>query len=514
MKRVEPNRNVYIGHRYVPLLVGEWDKSIQYEGLSIVTYKGASYTSKKMTPAGIDIKNEEYWVLTGNYNAQIEYYRQEVERYRDEVVDMGEYVDGEVKDLRTYVNDETASTRQYVDDNVNDLTDYVNDTINSKVDGTVETLDLYVSNGGNDGNTGSINSPFKTLSRAVEEIPDVIRKDHIVTVNLNSGVWDEILRIENKTIQGQLIVKGTTDDRENHKVLRVYTDSLNGNVLIENITTTAKNGNGQSFRIRRTSYIDINNVKSEGDPDVEKGVTGVIGLLADYGTNARVRNSDFSGKRYGIRCNYLSRVFSTNNTGSDNTFGIGSRWGGIISTYGTQPRGNTNTTVSSGGEIIIDSGGYTGLPNEPHLVNAVRNGHDGRYYKKEYMVSTINNSNTSITSGKALRLRFKGNQHGVHYLKVKYGGQTNSAGNGQAIEKIYTFTLQSNDFYNIRNTHVHEHLMTSDRVDLVHTGSNETFDLIINPLAAVTGRWAAEIELSVFRHFTAPTLDSVEIIDY
>src|SRR5699024_9621189 len=263
-------------------------------------------------------------------------------------------------------------------DNVNDLTDYVNDTVDSKVDGTVETLDLYVSHGGDDSNTGSINSPFKTLSRAVEEIPDVIRKDHIVTVNLNSGVWDEILRIENKTIQGQLIVKGTTDDRENHKVLRVYTESLTGHVLLENLTTTVKNGNGQSFRLRRTSYIDINNVKVESDPDVEKGVTGVIGLLADYGTNARVRNSDFSGKRYGIRCNYLSRVFSTNNTGSNNTFGIGSRWGGIISTYGTQPRGSTNTRVSSGGEIITDSGGCTGLRNERHRGNAARNGHDGR----------------------------------------------------------------------------------------------------------------------------------------
>ena len=54
----EPKRNVYVGHRYVPLIMDEWDKSISYEGLSIVTYKGGSYTSKKHVPVGIDINNE------------------------------------------------------------------------------------------------------------------------------------------------------------------------------------------------------------------------------------------------------------------------------------------------------------------------------------------------------------------------------------------------------------------------------------------------------------------------
>ena len=72
------NKNTYVGHRYVPKIIGEHDKSISYEGLSIVTYQGTSYTSKKRVPIGVDINNEEYWVVTGNYNAQIEEYRQEV----------------------------------------------------------------------------------------------------------------------------------------------------------------------------------------------------------------------------------------------------------------------------------------------------------------------------------------------------------------------------------------------------------------------------------------------------
>src|SRR5690625_3052831 len=165
MNRVESNRNVYIGHIYVPLLVGECDKSIQYEGLSIVTFKGDSYTSKKMTPPGIDIENEEYWVLTANYDAQVEYYRMEVKRVKeymeelddrltkdlsdtrayvdDEVRQNKEYGDDEVRKNKKYVDDETASARQYVDDEVDSLTNYVNtnvEQVNNRITDTEENM--------------------------------------------------------------------------------------------------------------------------------------------------------------------------------------------------------------------------------------------------------------------------------------------------------------------------------------------------------------------------------------
>lgn len=73
----------YIGARYVPLFAepSEWDKTRQYEPLTIVTHNGNSYTSRQFVPTGIEIDNEEFWVLTGNYNAQIEQYRKEVTAY-------------------------------------------------------------------------------------------------------------------------------------------------------------------------------------------------------------------------------------------------------------------------------------------------------------------------------------------------------------------------------------------------------------------------------------------------
>lgn len=72
--------NTYIGNRYVPIFANpvEWDNLRAYEPLTIVTRQGTSYTSRKYVPAGVDISNTEYWVLTGNYNAQVDQYREEV----------------------------------------------------------------------------------------------------------------------------------------------------------------------------------------------------------------------------------------------------------------------------------------------------------------------------------------------------------------------------------------------------------------------------------------------------
>ena len=78
-------KNVYVGHRYVPKIFGEWDNTKIYEPLSIVQYQGASYTSRQSVPAGVEITNDDYWAVTGNYNAQVEQYRQDVVQYQNEV---------------------------------------------------------------------------------------------------------------------------------------------------------------------------------------------------------------------------------------------------------------------------------------------------------------------------------------------------------------------------------------------------------------------------------------------
>lgn len=73
----------YVGARYVPLFADpiEWNDKRTYEPLTIVEHEGNSYTSRQFVPIGIDISNEDFWALTGNYNAQVEQYRQEVKSF-------------------------------------------------------------------------------------------------------------------------------------------------------------------------------------------------------------------------------------------------------------------------------------------------------------------------------------------------------------------------------------------------------------------------------------------------
>lgn len=75
----------YIGARYIPIFDGIWNNTKAYEPLTVVQYAGNSYTSRQFVPIGIEITNEEYWVETGNYNAQIEAYRQEVLAYNTRI---------------------------------------------------------------------------------------------------------------------------------------------------------------------------------------------------------------------------------------------------------------------------------------------------------------------------------------------------------------------------------------------------------------------------------------------
>lgn len=80
--------NTYIGERYVPIFADpvEWSKASTYEPLTIVTNGGNSYTSKKYVPANtVEINNTEYWAPTGNFNAQLEQYRMEVQELNQNV---------------------------------------------------------------------------------------------------------------------------------------------------------------------------------------------------------------------------------------------------------------------------------------------------------------------------------------------------------------------------------------------------------------------------------------------
>ena len=103
----------YIGARYVPIFGRKdeatitWDNTKPYEPLTIVLYQGNSYTSRQYVPAGVDITDEGYWALTGNYNAQVEQYRRDTAQVAhdlsDAVTRLEGIIDADVTDLENKV---------------------------------------------------------------------------------------------------------------------------------------------------------------------------------------------------------------------------------------------------------------------------------------------------------------------------------------------------------------------------------------------------------------------------
>lgn len=122
--------SMYVGARYVPKFAKpiDWDTERGYESLTIVTYKGESYTSKCPVPPGIDIKNTRYWALTGAYNAQ-------VEEYKNQVKDLSQQVTGFASDNKEFRDKIT----QYDKDNA-EMKNSVASTV-ARVDALAERVD-------------------------------------------------------------------------------------------------------------------------------------------------------------------------------------------------------------------------------------------------------------------------------------------------------------------------------------------------------------------------------------
>ena len=131
----------YIGARYVPIFgrKGEqsiqWDNTGTYEPLTVVLYQGNSYTSRQFVPVGVEITNQDYWAETGNYNAQVEQYRQEVLGFDDAIDSNTEAIGNLQTDLGTLRTD--------LEGDISDLEDSVNDDITDlrgDLEGEIQTV--------------------------------------------------------------------------------------------------------------------------------------------------------------------------------------------------------------------------------------------------------------------------------------------------------------------------------------------------------------------------------------
>lgn len=70
--------NIYVGARYIPRIMGEYNNETAYEALDIVTSGGVGYISRQPVPAATAVTNKEYWAMWGSGNAAIDALTQRV----------------------------------------------------------------------------------------------------------------------------------------------------------------------------------------------------------------------------------------------------------------------------------------------------------------------------------------------------------------------------------------------------------------------------------------------------
>ena len=163
----------YVGARYVPKIMGEWDKNIPYEALSIVTYKGNSFTSKIPVPAKVDIGNETYWVSTGTYNVQ-------VEEYRKETLEAKQLANNTNTDLQAFKKNQT-NTNNEINDKIDSTTSALNKLKNAVFDGDTPSVIVVAKNGGR----------FHTINEAITFAKKYCGRYTRVTILICGGVYEE-----------------------------------------------------------------------------------------------------------------------------------------------------------------------------------------------------------------------------------------------------------------------------------------------------------------------------------
>ena len=163
----------YVGARYVPKIMGEWNKALQYEELSVVTYMGNSFTSKVPVPANVEINNTDYWVNTGNYNAQ-------VEEYRKEALAAKELANNTNSNLQEFKKNQT-NTNTELNNKIDLTTSALNKLKNDVFDGDTPSVITVAKSGGR----------FNTINEAITFAKKYCSRNNRVTILICSGVYNE-----------------------------------------------------------------------------------------------------------------------------------------------------------------------------------------------------------------------------------------------------------------------------------------------------------------------------------
>lgn len=252
----------YVGARYVPKIADpvEWQDNTAYEALVIVTYNNSSYTSRKPVPVSVGIppENEEYWALTGNYNAQIEEYRQLTEQ-AVQTANSAEETANQAQQTANETKESVDGFDTRIKKNASDIATLTETTESQgteidSLSGRVDALEGEIGNADVDyANTYIVHKnseTYPTINSAIEQaITDGVSLNNPKTILVYAGDYNE--QIVRDDIHGLSIV-GVDKDSVIIHYNGSYPDCVihvQGDISFENVTIKLDNSTTYTIHV-------------------------------------------------------------------------------------------------------------------------------------------------------------------------------------------------------------------------------------------------------------------------
>nr|UWF98647.1 MAG: Pectinesterase [Bacteriophage sp.] len=370
----------YVGARYVPKIMGEWNKTLQYEALSVVTYMGNSFTSKVPVPANVEINNTDYWVNTGNYNAQ-------VEEYRKEALAAKELANNTNSDLQAFKKNQTNTNSEF-NKKIDLTTSALNKLKNDVFDGDNPSIITVAKSGGR----------FNTINEAITFAKKYCSRNNRVTILICSGVYNEsIVLTKNPGINliGIGMPEIVSDAEYPNGPANIY-----GSTYLEGIFFHSTSKTGYALHIdgsTDTSYgttINVLNCKftSENQPALGCGCT--------RGCNYTFKNCEF----YGSDGIYVHNEASEN-VAKQYFNAIGCKINGSRHAVAIDDAAKLNYGATGSPLVLNFAGSYTSNINSMILFRLTNSEHYGYILGDKNGISLSPDSTTQIV---ALDYKYQG----------------------------------------------------------------------------------------------------------
>lgn len=236
------------------------------------------------------------------------------------------------------------------------------ETMQDGVHGLATTQDItyYVDvTNGNDNNDGlSPATAFKTIQKAIDSLPRIL--NHNATINLAAGTYMEKVLIKGFLGNGILSIQGNISTPDNVKIemdfsnadgsvgYAFYIEGCFATIQIKGIyiRQTISNKSVVGIRINncQTAVVEKCKIENFGNSSLRGAI------YASNTVSCSTLDNTLNSNYMAIIC-YTARVFSRNNTGSGNIYGLISQAAGAIGKSGTQPSATNTEYIAEGGTI-------------------------------------------------------------------------------------------------------------------------------------------------------------------